>query len=196
MASTINQNDPRARRTHRFIQQAFIELLKHKDFDSITIQDISDRAEINRSTFYSHFQDKYELLELTLNTMFLDILSTWITEGNQLDEQALIRNLMLAVCQWQIESRQTINRKSVLSPYIEEHTKKQLYTIIFSCLSSVAQYTSSKARQLEIVAIMLSSSICSIVLHWSNTQKSENPEALVELALPYIMSILHMINES
>lgn len=194
MAGLINPNDPRAKRTRKFLQQAFIELLKQKDFDSITIQDIADQAEMNRTTFYSHFEDKYELLELTLNTMFTNILFKWIPTNSELDEQALIRNLMLAVCQWQIESGQSINRKLALSYYIEENTKNQLYTIIFSCLEKAAQNNMRKKRQLEIVATMLSSSIYGIVLHWNRNWQSEKPEELAQYALPLILPILHVID--
>lgn len=192
MADLINPNDPRAKRTRKFLQQAFIELLKQKDFDSITIQDIADQAEMNRTTFYSHFQDKYELLELTLNTMFSNILSTWFPVNSELDEQSLIRNLMLAVCEWQIESGQSINRKLTLSSYIDENTRNQLYTIIFSCLEKASQNLQNK-RQLEIFTTMLSSSIYGIVLQWSHNRQSEKPEELVDNAMPLILPFLHLI---
>ncbi len=194
MASIINLNDPRARRTRRLIHQAFVELLSQKDFESITIQDISDHAEMNRTTFYSHFQDKYELLELTLNTMFSDILVSWIPENKEMTLQDLVRNLMLAVCQWQIESGQKLNRKSILKPYIEENTEKQLYTIIFSCINRASADSLGQNRQLEIAAAMLSSSICGIVFHWSRKPQSESPEDLVQHALPFILSILRQID--
>lgn len=62
--SLVNPNDPRAKRTRKYIQKAFTDLLAEKDFEDISIQDIKERADLNRATFYNHFQDKYELLEL------------------------------------------------------------------------------------------------------------------------------------
>ncbi|EOP72633.1 hypothetical protein KOW_01201 [Bacillus cereus VDM006] len=41
----------------------FIELMSEKNFDQITIQDIADRANVGRRTFYSHYLDKYDLLD-------------------------------------------------------------------------------------------------------------------------------------
>lgn len=193
MTGNINPNDPRAKRTRKFLQQAFVELLKQKEFESITIQDIANKAEMNRTTFYSHFQDKYEILELTLNTMFSDILSIWIPANSELNEQSLIRNLMLAVCQWQTEAGQGINRKLTISSYIEANTKNQLYTIILSCLEKVIQNSVQKKRQLEIVATMISSSIYGVVLHWNRNGQSERPEELVQYASPIILSILNTI---
>jgi AcrR family transcriptional regulator len=56
------QSDLRVRRTHHFLQEAMIELITEKGFDAITVGDIADRAMINRTTFYRHYQDKYDLV--------------------------------------------------------------------------------------------------------------------------------------
>lgn len=55
--------DRRVARTQEAIKKAFLELLAEKNFDSITIQDISDKANINRSTVYLHYLDKIDLLD-------------------------------------------------------------------------------------------------------------------------------------
>lgn len=55
--------DRRVVRTQEAIKKAFLELLSEKKFDSITIQDISDRANINRATVYLHYHDKFDLLD-------------------------------------------------------------------------------------------------------------------------------------
>lgn len=61
--------DPRIRRTLKLIRDALISLMDEKGFDHITVQDITERAEINRATFYRHYQDKYDLLEKIVNEM-------------------------------------------------------------------------------------------------------------------------------
>lgn len=55
--------DRRIIRTQEAIKKAFIELMSEKDFDSITIQEISYRANINRATVYLHYMDKFDLLD-------------------------------------------------------------------------------------------------------------------------------------
>ncbi len=45
------------------ILQAFFTLLEDFSFDQITVSQIIDTANINRSTFYRHYQDKYDILE-------------------------------------------------------------------------------------------------------------------------------------
>ncbi|MCJ1765330.1 TetR/AcrR family transcriptional regulator [Mammaliicoccus sciuri] len=55
--------DRRVRKSKRAIKQAFIQLLKENNLDRITIQQISDLADVNRGTFYLNYEDKYALLD-------------------------------------------------------------------------------------------------------------------------------------
>lgn len=50
-------------RSRRLIRQAFLELLKEMEFEKITVTDISNRADLNRSTFYAHYPDIYGIVE-------------------------------------------------------------------------------------------------------------------------------------
>lgn len=54
--------DLRVIRTRAFIKNALIELIEEKGFEAITVKDITTKANINRGTFYSHYQDKYDLM--------------------------------------------------------------------------------------------------------------------------------------
>lgn len=54
--------DRRVRKTRETLFDTFIELLREKGFERITIQEIADRADVNRGTVYLHFQDKFDLL--------------------------------------------------------------------------------------------------------------------------------------
>jgi len=53
--------DRRVQRTRDALGDALVTLLKEKPFDSISVQDVLDRAGVGRSTFYSHFKDKDDL---------------------------------------------------------------------------------------------------------------------------------------
>ncbi|MDK8189269.1 TetR/AcrR family transcriptional regulator [Paenibacillus sp. UMB7766-LJ446] len=55
--------DRRIRKSQEAIKTAVIELMLEKDFDQITIQDISDRADVSRRTIYLHYTDKFDLLD-------------------------------------------------------------------------------------------------------------------------------------
>jgi len=52
------------------LQQAFLDLFQEKSFTSISIQDITQRATVNRATFYAHFPDKYALVDSIIREQF------------------------------------------------------------------------------------------------------------------------------
>ena len=61
--------DARVVRTKKNIRSAFVELLKEKPFDEITITELCDKAKLSRITFYTHYTDKYELVESLFQEM-------------------------------------------------------------------------------------------------------------------------------
>jgi AcrR family transcriptional regulator len=62
-----NSADRRVQRTRRSLHEAMMALMVERDWDAITVQDICDRANVGRSTFYTHFDDKDELLGAGFN---------------------------------------------------------------------------------------------------------------------------------
>jgi AcrR family transcriptional regulator len=54
--------DRRVRRTRELLRSALLALILEKGYDRITVQDILDRADVGRSTFYAHYRDKDDLL--------------------------------------------------------------------------------------------------------------------------------------
>lgn len=75
MKKIINENDPRVIKTRRLLLDSFVVLVRKKDFTSISVKDITDSAQVNRATFYAHFQDKYDILEYMVMLYPLLILS-------------------------------------------------------------------------------------------------------------------------
>lgn len=66
--------DARLRYTRMVIKNSFVELLKKKPINKITVKEICDMAEINRATFYKHYLDVYDLLD-KIEEQFLDELN-------------------------------------------------------------------------------------------------------------------------
>ncbi len=66
--------DRRSQRTRHLLSAALVELIREKDYNTITVSDIIDRANVGRSTFYTHYRDKDDLLVGELDRV-MDVLS-------------------------------------------------------------------------------------------------------------------------
>ncbi|OOH92447.1 hypothetical protein BMT54_00060 [Pasteurellaceae bacterium 15-036681] len=62
----MNKADVRAIKTAKSIKEAFFTLLEQKEFEEITVQDILDGAQINRTTFYKHYPNKNILAKMLI----------------------------------------------------------------------------------------------------------------------------------
>jgi AcrR family transcriptional regulator len=59
--------DRRVQRTQQLLEAALLSLIKEKEFDAISVQEIIDRANVGRATFYAHYDNKEDLLESGFN---------------------------------------------------------------------------------------------------------------------------------
>ena len=65
--------DLRTIRTYKLLKDSLLELLSKDSFDNIKVNDICNLAMVHRTTFYSHFSDKYELLEYVISEVEKEI---------------------------------------------------------------------------------------------------------------------------
>lgn len=70
MVATPRKVDRRIERTRQLLNQALMDLIIERGYDTITIQDITDRANVSRATFYLHFKDKDELLYKSMTSIY------------------------------------------------------------------------------------------------------------------------------
>jgi AcrR family transcriptional regulator len=73
--------DRRVVKTRKAITEAFIGLLEERDFEQITINDIADRADVNRGTVYLHYTDKFDLLDQSIETYLQQLVESCMVEG-------------------------------------------------------------------------------------------------------------------
>ena len=74
MSNNRRENDPRVIRSRQMLRSALVSLIPEMGYTGITIQDIADRATLNRTTFYLHYRDKNELLQDTFNSLIADFI--------------------------------------------------------------------------------------------------------------------------
>lgn len=61
--------DLRIKKTHKALISALFRLLESRPFDKITVNDLCGEALVSRSTFYDHYQDKYDLLQTAMDSL-------------------------------------------------------------------------------------------------------------------------------
>jgi AcrR family transcriptional regulator len=85
-------NDPRVHRSQTLIRDAFMELIIEQGFEKMTVRAISERARINRATFYRHYTDKHDLAARLTDILFADVVSQFDEhlESNRVENWALL----------------------------------------------------------------------------------------------------------
>ena len=71
----MKKEDLRVRKTKANLYKGLIELMEEKEFEDIKVIDICKKSLINRSTFYDHFNDKFELLNSFMNDLKIELLN-------------------------------------------------------------------------------------------------------------------------
>lgn len=69
------KTDRRILRTKQSIKNSFLELFSEKNFEQITINEIAERANVNRGTVYLHYSDKYDLLDKCIEDHINEIIT-------------------------------------------------------------------------------------------------------------------------
>ncbi len=184
MISKSIQNDKQTSKTHSLIQDAFLSLAKEKSFEDITVKDISKKAPVNRSTFYAHFQDKYDLLDSFISDSFMSIVSSRINSAKTLNEETL-HDLILIMCDYHksIGTNYTRLYKSA-AVLIDIKVQLKLQDIILSMLMNNKTFSKNEEDKLELLTVMISSGIYCATKRWHNKDTS----LLVKEVLPFMIS--------
>ena len=173
--------DPRVKRTRSLILQAFSDQLAEKGFESISVQDVTDKAEINRATFYAHFHDKYELLDYSISQMFKQEIEKRTLNACHYSPDNL-RNLVLAVCEFlsNIHS-ECAQPHQQFESLVEGVIKKQ----IFDLLSYWLKQTNPKIST-DIPATVATWAIYGLASLYSHNKKRPALDKFVDEALPLV----------
>jgi AcrR family transcriptional regulator len=102
LQSASETTDPRILRSRRMLMDAIASLLIKKEFEDISVQDITNEATLNRATFYLHYPDKNALLQAMTGARFRDLIERrGITFT---DCSGALRAIALGVCDYLAES--------------------------------------------------------------------------------------------
>lgn len=88
----MNSFDARVRYTRMMIEKCFLELLREKPVSKITVTELCQKAQINRATFYKHYQDVPQLLEKLEEDLFAQIREMFRNQA--VDMETMLRDMM------------------------------------------------------------------------------------------------------
>ena len=94
--------DPRILRSRRMLMESLERLLKKKEFEDISVQEIADDATLNRATFYLHYPDKNALLQAMTESRFRALIGRRAITFT--DCHGALRAIALGVCDYLAES--------------------------------------------------------------------------------------------
>lgn len=177
----MDKNDRRSQRTRQLLSDALVQLIKEKDYGTITVSDIIERANVGRSTFYAHFQDKDDLFLSQLDRV-IDVLSHGIPAQDDLPffpSLELFRH---------VGEQYDLYKSLLWTPGIDlltKHLQKSLSQRVEQGLANSGQeYT----IPLPILSNFISSSFLTLLKWWLENRKNHSPGEMDEIFKRLIMS--------
>lgn len=182
----------RQQRTRSAIFTAFIELLSEKNYNKITVQEIIDKANVGRSTFYSHFETKDHLIKEFCKDLFDHIFSEDIeTEctqySNKNDIESLIAHILYHLQQSEKNLRKILICESseIFIMYFKEYILKLVKNQILLNVDK---------RKLNVPVDYLKNHIAMSLIEtikwWMINKMEEKPEKIAKYYINVILPIL------
>ncbi len=174
--------DPRVRRTRQLLQQAFLELFQEKSFLAITVQDIAERATVNRATFYAHFEDKYDLLDSIIREEFQKVIASKLPSAPGWNSDSL-RLLIQAVFDFMGEfHRRCPPTDTQFGPMFERAVQQELYTLLLTWLQQTPAVKRGRSSP-ETLAAVISWAVFGTAARWSQETRVPSAEAMTDQVL-------------
>jgi AcrR family transcriptional regulator len=172
--------DLRVLRTRKMLKNALIELTIEKGFPAVTVGEIADRAMVNRSTFYRHYQDKYDLLDKYMDDLYA-ILDTDDKPDAPTEPPAGLVRMLEHVQNHADFYRVMLGKKGVpgfahrIRIYIERRTRASLSTMMTP--------DQLKSPSIDLCLKYISSASVGAMEWWLENDKSYTPEQMATLAV-------------
>ena len=173
--------DPRVKRTRSLILGAFEGLLAEKGFESISVQDVTDKAQINRATFYAHFADKYALLDYSISQKFMQEIEKRTLNACHYTHDNL-RNMIFAVCEFLSQLHTNCGQPhEQFESLVEGTIKKQIFDLLTHWLKQTNTRIST-----EIPATVATWAIYGLASLYSHSKKRPALGKFVDEAFPLV----------
>ena len=177
-------NDRRTIRTKKMIRSALAELIEEKGFINISVTDLTQRADINRGTFYLHYVDKYDLLEKTEDEIIKEIEkeTRHLDSVNMMNIDTTNEPLPFMVKLFEYFRENSAIIKSVLGfkgdPTFDGKIKKFIETNLFEKQKSKSFNVDQAVISEEYFIPYILSADLGVIQHWLEKGMKESPEEM------------------
>ena len=134
--ATPRSADRRVQRTRRSLRDALISLLAERGWDDIGVQDICERADVGRSTFYMHFQNKEQLLAAGLSDLRTVLREQAVAAGGLPGQLSFARGLIDHVSEQRKIFRAIVGRRS--GHVVQKRFREMVLQLVDEDLAPVA----------------------------------------------------------
>lgn len=184
-------DDRRSKRTRQSLGDALVELMLEKRFDDITVQEILDRANIGRSTFYAHYTDKEDLLMGEIERVIHQLDDYTAEMGHQ--HSGLLPSLELFR---HVKQQRRLMQAFVWGRGSEILTNKfqgQVSNIIQQNLLSLMGDKVNFTVPLPVVANFVGSTFLMLLRWWFDDNMRHTPEQMDEMFQRLVMPSIHAL---
>jgi AcrR family transcriptional regulator len=184
MSKKPKKLDPRVVRTRQQLRAALVSLIEEKGFDALTVQDITDRAELNRATFYLHYRDKQDLLEKSLrdaiDELMADLGASTAEQGQLIGDETPrpIKAVFEHVAQHAHFYRVMLSAERV--PAFSAGVRDYMAEVTLRWLAALQPHPKQSVVPLEIVANSLSWSLLGVLIWWLEHDRPHPPDFMAE----------------
>ncbi len=179
LAGSNKKTDARVRRTRDALGDALVALMQEKPFETITVQDVLDRAQVSRSTFYSHYSDKDDLLMSDAEEFFESISMALSVHSDKSDRVFPVREFFT-----HLSDVQPFFKALVKSGKYQENmelARGHFARGIERRLSELPRGKSIPANQLPAIAFTHAGALLSLLTWWLDRSMRESPAEMDEL---------------
>lgn len=173
------KTDARVRRTRDALGDALIALMQEKPFDTITVQDVLDRAHVSRSTFYTHYSDKDDLLMSDAEEFFEALSMALSQHGDKSDRVFPVREFFA-----HLSDVQPFFKALVKSGKYHENmelARGHFARGIERRLAELPRGKNIPANQLPAIAFAHAGALLSLLSWWLDRGMRESPAEMDEL---------------
>ena len=189
----LKKEDLRTKRTRKMILEAFINLVKEKGYEHVTVSDIANQAMINRATFYAHFKDKQDVYDYIFKeavAQFMIVLApVQLGRTNQLQLHA-IEQIITHIFEKIQENR--VFFKTVLNAHGNEQLRKQISQILRSTYANIFEQVEIREKDfivpIDFIIEYMSSTFMASLHWWINQEISFSPKQMAQLIIKLVGS--------